>query len=61
MNQTDVSLDLPYTCSDVQLKSPITLVISVIVANFALIGLFYAVARLIGSWWNARKHKEKGT
>lgn len=54
MNESEVSLKLLYSCTDLQLKSSEGLVISVIVADWAMITSVYAIALFMGAWWMQR-------
>jgi hypothetical protein len=58
INATDVELKLLYSCTDLQLKSSEGLVISIIVADWALITSLYAIALFIGGWWTQRKSED---
>lgn len=59
MSESIVSLLLLYACTDLQLKSSEGLVISVIVADWALITSIYAIALFAGAWYE-QLHKEDG-
>jgi hypothetical protein len=57
MNESEVSLKLLYTCTDLQLKSSQNLVISVLVADWAMITSVYAIALFAGAWWMQRSEE----
>ena len=59
MSESIVSLLLLYSCTDLQLKSTEGLVISVIVADWALITSIYAIALFAGAWYE-QLHKDDG-
>ena len=50
LEETNVSLEILYSCSDLQLKSPADLIISVLVADWAFISTFYALILFAGRW-----------
>lgn len=56
INGSDVSLEMLYSCTDLQLKSMGNLAISVIVADWAFISSFYTLILLVGGWMEERKN-----
>jgi len=59
LSNSDVSLKLLYACQDLQLKSSSNLVISVLVADWALITSMFAIAVFMGAAYE-RLHREDG-
>jgi len=51
----NLSLEILYSCTDLQLKTPGDLVISVLVADWAFISTFYALILLGGGWLEKNK------
>jgi hypothetical protein len=58
MNASDVSLRLLYTCTDLQLRPAHSLVINLMVADWALITSLLTIGLIIGAWWTQRKDEE---
>jgi len=59
MSESNVSLKLLYACTDLQLKSSSNLVISVLVADWALITWLWTLALLAGAWYE-QLHRDDG-
>jgi len=59
LTRTNVSLEILYSCTDIQLKSPADLIVSILVADWAFISTFYALVILSGRWLEkGKKHGE---
>ena len=56
MNATDVSFKMLYCCQDLQLKSSESLVISILVADWAFMTSLYTIILFAGTWWEMRKN-----
>ena len=54
MDQTGVSLNVLYSCTDVALKSGISLVIAVLVADWAFISTFLTIVVFVGAFLETR-------
>jgi hypothetical protein len=59
LTPVETTLLRSYSCSQWQLKNPASLVISVIVANYALIKGSYALVLLVAGWFQKRKDDRK--
>ena len=59
MSLNDVSLQLLYSCTDLQLKSSQNLVISIIVADWALISGAFTIVLFFGTWYE-QLHRDDG-
>jgi hypothetical protein len=55
MNETTTSLKILYTCSDLELKTPFKLIISVLVADWGLISSMITVVFFILGAWKAHE------
>jgi hypothetical protein len=51
ISASNVSLKLLYACTDLQLKSSQNLVVSVVVADWALISMVFGIALFLGAWY----------
>jgi hypothetical protein len=55
MNETTTSLEVLYTCSDLKLKSPISFIISVLIADWGFISSMIAIVMFFLGVWKARE------
>ena len=60
LTDSNVSLKLLYYCTDLQLKSSQNLIVSVIVADWALITSVFAVVLFVGAWYE-QLHRTDGS
>jgi hypothetical protein len=56
--QTDVEFKLSYSFTDLQLKSPLSLIFAVMVADWGFISGLLKIIALVGGWLEARREKE---
>ena len=55
----EVAFNVAYSCTTEQLKKPLSLIISVIVADYTFINPVFGFIVLFGAWYMKRKHKNK--
>ena len=58
MNASVVTLNVLYSCTDLALKSGIELVISLLVADWAFVNAFLAIALIAGKWLETRRTQD---
>jgi hypothetical protein len=55
----NVTFNLAYSCTEEQLKKPLSLVISVIVADYTFINPVFGFIVLFGAWYERKKYKNR--
>ena len=56
-----VAFNVPYLCTQMQLKTPLSVLISVLSANYTFINPVFAFIMIFGGWYQRKQHPKEGT